>query len=298
MARNILLIIVVTIFLLPEISQAQRWKRFKQEVGVSLGASNFLGDLGGNSEGDGSRFGDLDLSNTRPVFGVWYKYRFHDRFAAKANLFYGRVYGTDENTPNIWRRNRNHTFRSPIIELSTQGEFYFFREKIGAAYRIKGVRGYGSTNIAGYVFGGIGVIFYDPHGKTDDGNWVRLSDLNTEGQGLPGGPEDYSRFALTFPLGFGFKYNFSREWGIAIEYGLRLTPSDYLDDTSTRYYDDDAIAAAYGELAREMSDRRLSDSRFNGNARRGNDERKDSYMFGTLSLTYRIRTATRSRIRF
>ena len=87
MARNTLLIIIVTLFLLPEMAQAQRWKRFKQEVGMSLGASNFLGDLGGNSEGDGSRFGDLDLSNTRPVFGVWYKYRFHDRFAAKANLF-------------------------------------------------------------------------------------------------------------------------------------------------------------------------------------------------------------------
>ncbi len=300
MKRIFLLInlVLIVLFLFPQQAEAQRWKRFKMEVGLNLGVTNFLGDLGGNSEGDGTRFGDFQFAHTRPAFGGWFKYRFHNRFAIKGNLLYGRLYATDENDKNEIRQRRNLDFRSPVIELSGQVEFYFLKEKIGAAYRIKGVKGYGSSNFSGYLFAGVGLIYFDPHGTDQNGTWVKLAPLNTEGQGLPGGPKDYSRVTVTFPMGFGFKYNFSREWGIAFEYGLRMTPSDYLDDASTTYYDPNAIEAAYGPLAKEMSDKRLHPSRFNGEGNRGNNARKDAYMFGFLTLTYRIKSGARSRTRF
>ena len=54
-------------------AQAQRWNRYKKEVGLSLGATNMLSDLGGGP-GDGSRFGDFQLNTSRFAVGGFFKY--------------------------------------------------------------------------------------------------------------------------------------------------------------------------------------------------------------------------------
>lgn len=284
-------------------SKAQRWKRYRHEVSFNFGAANYLGDLGGATTGEGTRFGDFQFVITRPAFGASYRYRLTERFAVKGNLLYGRVYGDDAEAGNPGRQARNLNFRSNVVEFSVQGELYFLKESSVTAYRMPGMQGGGSSPISGYLFGGIGLFYFDPQGEDANGDWVKLADLNTEGQGLPGGPSDYSRIAITAPIGFGFKYTINRQWNVGIEYGVRMTTTDYLDDVSTDYYDPTALAAAYGDKAVEMADKRinLDDGADLSPAQAGGQrggEALDSYMFGFVTIGYKFKTGKRGRTRF
>ena len=277
--------------------QAQRWNRYRKEVGVSIGTTALLGDLGGGP-GVGSRYGDFQLQATRFAIGVTGKYRFHDRFAVKGSLIYAELYSDDALTENYGRKKRNLNVRTDLFELSGQLEFYIIRERIGSRYKLKGVKGYGSNHFSMYVFAGIGGIFYSPRGTTEAGDWVRLAPLNTEGQGLDGAPKDYNQLAVVFPFGVALKYNLTKSIGLQYELGMRMTSTDYLDDASTTYYDGNTLAAEFGDLSKEMADKRYNaPERHTEGGTRGDADKTDSYLFGMLTLTYRIRSRARSRVR-
>lgn len=272
-------------------SHAQRWNRYKKEVGFTLGAANLMSDLGGGPN-DGSRFGDFQIQNSRLAFGGFFKYRFHDRFAVKANILYGQLFADDKTTENLGRKNRNLDVKTNLIEFSGQLEFYIFKEIIGSQYKVKGVKGYGSSTFSMYLLAGMGVSHFSPYGTDASGAWVALAPLNTEGQGLPGAPSDYSQMTMVFPLGVGLKYNITREIGVQFEGGVRLTTTDYLDDVSTTYYDPTKLTPA----TLEMADKRIEGNGGPGGIR-GSNAKKDAYVFGLLSLTYRLRSKARSRVR-
>ena len=105
-------------------SQAQRWNRYKKEVGFSLGATNMLSDLGGGP-GDGSRFGDLELGNSRFAIGGFFKYRFHNRFAVKGNIVYGQLFADDASTENAGRNARNLNVKTDLIEFRLNWNIIF-----------------------------------------------------------------------------------------------------------------------------------------------------------------------------
>ncbi|MGB0391142.1 MAG: DUF6089 family protein [Salibacteraceae bacterium] len=280
-----------------EFASAQRWNRYRKEFALNIGAANMLSDLGGGS-GVGSRYGDFQIENSSIAVGVSWKYRIHNNMALKANLMYGQLIGDDKTTENLGRRRRNLDTKTDLIELSGQYEFYLLREKIGHRYKVEGVKGYGSSHFSLYLFAGIGGAWYNPKGSNLDGEYVKLADLNTEGQGLEGGPKDYNQLTFVFPLGAGIKYNITHLIGVQFEYGMRFTTTDYLDDVSTTYYDGDALESAFGKESKEMADKRYSSTgRHNAGGIRGNNDLTDAYMFGTLSLTYRWRSRAKSRVR-
>lgn len=277
--------------------QAQRWNRYRKEFSISVGASNMLSDLGGGP-GDGSRFGDFQFPTSSYAVGVSWKYRIHNNMALKTNIIFTELKGDDKATENLDRRTRNLDVKTSLLELSGQFEFYLLRERIGSRYKLKNVRGYGSSNFSWYLFGGIGGAFYNPTGTNLEGKYVGLAELNTEGQGLEGAPKDYNQLAFIFPVGSGIKYNITHLIGVQFEYGMRFTTTDYLDDVSTTYYNGDALASAYGEVSKEMADKRFnSRSRHSEGGIRGNSKQNDFYMFGLLSLTYRWKSRAKSRVR-
>lgn len=291
---TLLLIVIST----PIVSNAQRWSRFKHEATIGLGASNFLGDLGGATTGDGHRFNDFQFSVTRPALSVNYKYRFHDRFKARVGFSFGYVAGDDAKANNDSRKNRNLNFRSPIVEFAPGIEWYFLKENGSSSYSIKGMKGGMFDNVSGYLFAGVGLFYFSPQGQDKDGNWVNLSDLNTEGQGLPGAPDDYNRIAVTTPLGFGFNYSINKYWSINFEYGVRMTTTDYIDDVSNdKYYQDrDLHLAEYGAESLALSDKRIEGSF--GGGKRGNPDNNDAYMFAFFSISKKFKVKMGSRTRF
>lgn len=281
-------ILIIILLIYPGKTDAQRWKRSRYEVVYGLGISNFLGDLGGANR-EGSHFiRDMELRTTRPSLYLGARYKVMERLAVKFNLIYGMVSGND-NFSESARTNRNLHFRSTIYEFSTQYEYSIIKEKLSSRYTFSNFRGFADLSINTFVFLGVGGFYFNPKAEYQ-GKWWALQPLGTEGQGLPGEGNKYSRIQLAVPFGIGFKYGINRKYSFAIEIGMRYTTTDYLDDVSTDYYDNDAILAAYGEEAAYFADPREGDPVSDGTLYRGDPKHKDIYMFLFFQIVYKLRT--------
>lgn len=279
------------------------WKKYKKEVFATLGTSNFLGDLGGK-EKDGRDYSpaDLNFNQSRIAIGVGARYKLQ-RWANIAGKFsFLNVKGDDAASENIYRYNRNLNFKSNIYELSVRLEAGYQSTKRGASkYGVR--RNYGRMkNITHnlYAFIGVGGFYFNPKGRRSNGDWVALYPLHTEGQGLTGGPKQYSKFSLSFPMGAYYKMTLNKKWSFGIEFSYRPTRTDYLDDVSGRYYDPNALEANYGSLSREMADPSLglitgaTMPAGDGTPAQRGDIQKDSYMSLEIIASYTFKKKRKS----
>lgn len=293
--KKLYVILFTIILLAPQFAEAQRykqrWKAYRTEVHIGAGATNFLGELGGADQIGTDYFRDLEINQTRLAISGGLRYRLTQMFALNAHLTYGKVSGDDKLTKEFFRNYRNLNFKSNIYELNTNFEFAFVREQVGHRYRLKGVRGQRGFEVSAYGFVGLGLFYFNPKGEKD-GEWVDLHELNTEGQGLTATRKTYSKFQFAIPVGIGFKYAIDRRWSIGLEYGIRKTFTDYIDDASKTYYDNNELFLENGALSAAMADK--SDKEFpyitGAGEQRGDPRDKDSYMFAIISLNYKLRT--------
>lgn len=283
-------IILLIIFCCVEISQAQLWRRDREEFVFSLGATNFLGDLGGADQIGTNGFRDLNFPSTRPIGSVAYRYRTGRQHYVKSWVAFGFLYGNDALTEEPLRNNRNLHFRSPLAEIGTQFEWSLTRQREGHRYKLKGVRGWRHINIEAYVFAGVSAFWFDPRAQGSDGVWYRLKPLQTEGQGMVETRKQYSNFQVAIPMGFGFKYGISSNVSIGLEYGIRKTFTDYIDDCSTTYFDNAEIVKQNGPLAGYFADpsKGTIPTQTLEGEQRGDPTDKDAYMFACLTLYYKI----------
>jgi hypothetical protein len=314
---------VVFLFMfLPGLMMAQQWKKQKREIILGMGAANFLGDLGGSDQIGTYFLKDLEFSQTKAHVQGGFRYRFTPTISAKAAFSYARVSGSDRLTKEPARRNRDLEFRSDIWEVSAQFEYALIEEHIKGRY----IRGKTKFPVNIYLFGGLGFLHFNPKSRVNfQGPWIALQPLGTEGQGLEGGGKKYIRYTLCIPVGIGFKYPITNQWHIGLEYGLRKSFSDYIDDVSGVYYDRGKIGEARGDQALYFADPASYDTPYstdkkafasktdvytadgrkrisggtNPGQRRGNSSKDDSYMFATLSVSYKlIKGSTKSRVKF
>jgi opacity protein-like surface antigen len=287
-----ILLIGLLACLLPTLvsAQSQRWKRTRYELYGGLGATNFLGELGGSEESGAGALKDFEFSATRPLISLGMRYKILEPLAVKGALSFGYLSGNDNKSENEDRFERNLSFRSPIIELGFQAEYSVIKERI-SRYRKSKRRGkfsLASLNLNTYIFTGINVFWFNPQAKGLDGNWYSLQPIGTEGQGKIATREKYSRIQISIPAGFGVKYPLTQKISVGLEYGFRVTFSDYLDDVSTTYVDP--------EFFDDPNEQYLSNPGFGGNAVvggqdiRGNPKYNDHYMFMVINVTYKLRT--------
>ncbi len=103
---------------------SQTWRYVRNEISFGVGASNFLGDLGG-SKGIGSHgIKDLRVKPTRPSLSIGYKYMITPAMSVRAIAIWGYLSGDDALTQNAIRNNRNLSFRSMLGEFSALFEYY------------------------------------------------------------------------------------------------------------------------------------------------------------------------------
>jgi hypothetical protein len=294
MKKNLLLVLVF-IFALNINSDAQRlrsrWKAYRYEWSAGIGASNFLGDLGGANQIGTNGFKDLELSLTRPSLTVGLKYKLTESIALHTHATYGQVRGDDKLTDEFFRNNRNLNFKSNIYEFNINFEYSFISSRQGGVYRLRGVKRSSSFEAQGYVFAGLGVFNFNPKGQYND-KWYNLQPLGTEGQGISEARKKYNRTQVCIPIGIGGRYFFNRRMGIGVEFGIRKTFTDYIDDVSKTYYDKQAISQANGTIAGFLSDPSLNSStpQTNLGSQRGDAIDNDSYMFLMFSFHYKLRT--------
>ncbi len=289
------ILLVLSILILPGIVEAQRykqrWKSYRSELHFGIGPSNFLGELGGADQVGTNYFKDLEFGQTRLAVAAGLRYKLSQMLALNTKLSYGKVSGSDDLTKEFFRNYRNLDFKTNIWEASTNLEIAFIREQVGHRYRLKGVRGQRGFEISAYGFVGVGVFYFNPKGSLGD-EYVNLQSLGTEGQGISSTRKKYSKVQLAIPLGIGFKYAIDRRWGVGLEYGIRKTFTDYIDDASKTYYDNNEILSFNGAVAAAMADK--SDQEFPyitaAGQQRGDPRDKDAYMFAIISINYKIRT--------
>jgi hypothetical protein len=264
----------------------RNWAMNKKEISLGFGVTQFLGDLGGaNRIGTDYSLRDMDFASTSIGGSLSYRYRFHPYYATSTMLNIGMVKGNDALTTEFARNARNLSFRSLVINLSQRFEIIVLaNEKIGRRYNIPGLRGFVDHNEQLYLIAGIGVMYYNP--KTQyNGSWVALQPLHTEGQGLPGGPEQYKRITATVPLGIGFRMGINRMWRIGIEAMYVKTFSDYIDDVGGVYYDRGTLLAQYGQASADLSNRSTI---YQANGEMRGQKQKDALFYVNIMVTRNI----------
>jgi hypothetical protein len=240
------------------------------ELGFMIGCSYYLGDLG-----PGGHFNSL----TQPGGGLVYRYNFNRRFDVRATALFGTLKADDAISNDPAEQFRNLNFKSDVIELAGVIEFNFLPYEIGDS----------KTPFTPYVFLGVAGFHHSPLGLYQK-NWIGLRDLGTEGQGSSlSSSKRYSLFQISVPFGVGIKINVGKSVGLSLDWGMRKTFTDYLDDVSKTYVDPVLLAADNGGVAGVMSDRSLNpDPTSNVGKQRGNATNKDWYAFAGVMLTFRL----------
>ncbi len=246
-------------------------KAINYEMGVFLGGSYYTGDL--NPSGHFNRF-------TRPAIGVLYRANFNPRFSAKAIISYGSIEGDDSYSKSEFQRNRNLSFRSKLTEFALEGEMNFLPYSTGK---------FNLSLSSPYVFLGISVFHFDPKALYMN-TWYELQPLGTEGQNSSfTNLKSYSLVQFAIPFGIGTKINIAKRIGLNLEWGLRKTFTDYLDDVSGSYADPRLLAAEKGLLSSTLADRSfIQGGGTNAERQRGNSLAKDWYSFVGVVLTIKF----------
>jgi hypothetical protein len=141
-----------------------------------------------------------------------------------------------------------------------------------------------------YVFAGVAVYHFNPLGFYEN-RWVALQPLGTEGQGSSfSGEKTYSLTQFAIPFGVGVKVSTARRVSINLEWGLRKTFTDYLDDVSGKYADKFLLASEKGTTAAALSDRSLTtEGGSNTGRQRGNSLSKDWYAFAGVIISFKLK---------
>ena len=251
---------------------SQTFQSSSKEIGYQIGTSFYLGDLNPTSP----------LSGRRHVTqGGYYRHHFNSRVGVRLQLLQGVVEAWDEDSQNAWAQNRNLHFRNKIVEFSISGEINY----------IDHVMGDPGDRLTGYLTAGLAYFSHDPEAKDNYGNWHPLQPLGTEGQGWTINHNPYKLSGLAIPVGMGFKINLGPAIAFQMEWGLRKTWTDYIDDVSTSYVNPVEIRQERGDLAFEMADRILAlpdGVSSSDGLQRGDPGRDDKYGYFLASLAFRV----------
>ncbi|MCB9171184.1 MAG: hypothetical protein H6597_00940 [Flavobacteriales bacterium] len=233
------------------------------EIGITGGATYYIGDL--NTHHYPAR--------TKPMGGLLYRYNFDTRYAVRAQVLYGRLEAYDSDSPDTVQQTRGLHFRSDIFEAAVLAEVNFFN------YRGTGKDGVKWTP---FLFGGIAYFHVNPQARLND-TWYDLQPLGTEGQGNPatGAGEPYKNDQICLPFGAGLKANLGRI-DIQLEWGMRRTFTDHIDDVSGTYADPELLNPVAAELS-DPSEHRLDGT--NVGRARGDTKTSDWYNYTGLSIT-------------
>ncbi len=263
-----LLLLIIFPLLLNGALKAQEF--YRNELGIFLGGSYYIGDLNPSKH----------FLQTQFACGIVYRYNITPRWALKINALYGELVASDARSKaNV---DRNLSFKSYIFEFSPQIEFNFLKYVVGDKKHF----------ISPYIFIGASVFNFNPKAQYG-GSWYSLQPLGTEGQGttIVGAKKNYALTTIAIPFGLGVKVSPFKFLSIGLEWGIRKTFTDYIDDVSTNYADPNLLYSMNGSMATALSDQSLpAENRgTHTGLARGNPNTKDWYVFTGITIAFRIK---------
>jgi hypothetical protein len=236
------------------------------ELGITGGTTFYIGDI------NPTRYYP---KHTHLAGGIMYRYNFNERYAFRLQGLYGKLEAWDSESKEPLQQLRNLGFRTVIFEASALLEINFFKYR-GLAKD--------SRNWTPFVFGGLAYYHFNPQNLLDD-TWYDLQPLGTEGQSIGGG-KGYSINQLCIPFGAGFKFALTKRVDVDLEWGLRRTYTDYLDDVGGVYADNAALLEQAGPLTALLADPSvLRTTGLNTGRARGDSQTKDWYQYTGLTIS-------------
>lgn len=265
-SNKILGSIIVLFFFLISIGKGYSQFNPTKEIGIIGGVSYYTGDLN-----------EVHFNNSKIAGGISFRQNFDRRFSFKSCMIYSAISGDDRESSDQININRNLHFKTNIVELSGQIEFNFLSYETGNPL----------YNFSPFVFAGISLFNYNPKAESNAGEWIELQPLGTEGQGTTAFPnrKKYALTQLSFPFGGGIKFSLNESINVVLEYGLRKTFTDYIDDVSTTYA---GTPSEFNPLTIELADRSLDGPKQAGEAR-GVSTNNDWYSFTGITLSFKLR---------
>ncbi|NND93270.1 MAG: hypothetical protein HKN45_00275 [Flavobacteriales bacterium] len=272
MRKLILIFCIGSFFGISQDSFGQRPIDPYGEIGITAGYSYYIGDINPYKHlGPRKKF----------AFGAAYRFNLTKRHALRIQGTRMHLEGYDSDNEDIDLINRNLNFRNKLTELALLLEINFHE------YRLGGL----GTGFTPYVFGGLAYFNMNPEAELD-GSYFELIDIHTEAQGADGFDNPYKRGQVAIPFGIGFKAGFSDRLAINLEWGIRRTFTDYIDDVSGNYADPSIVRDNAGlQLAAELADRSLEPIGPDGSnigMQRGNPESRDWYIYTGVILSVRL----------
>lgn len=234
----------------------------QNEIGVLAGVTYYIGDINPS----------VHFNSPKPAVGIIYRNNINKRISFRSNIIRGTLFSADSKVK--YNTNRNLHFKSSLTELACIVEINYLKF-------LPGVTDYKAST---YVFGGLSFFMFNPKALYD-GTWHELQPLRTEGY-----DNAYPRYNIGIPFGMGMKFNISKYVALAVEWGLRKTFSDYIDDISKVYPDSLYILNAK-PLTAIFADRspEINMPANKAGSQRGNSSTKDYYSFAGISLTIKIK---------
>jgi hypothetical protein len=163
------------------------------EIGVFLGGSNFIGDVGKTNF----------IDPNEPAFGILYKWNKSPRHSYRFSYMQSTISGNDLDSEVPGRNLRGYKFKNNIKEFTAGMEFNFFDFNLHELLKRK---------MTPYVFTGLSYFAYD-----------ELYVINGETK------KDYTDSVLAIPMIVGVKTNISNHFVLGLEVGARYTFTDNLD---------------------------------------------------------------------
>ncbi|MBR9861439.1 outer membrane beta-barrel protein [bacterium] len=283
--------LIIILIGLGQQSYAQRWfSSSSLEFGIIVGASHYAGDLTQQY---------LETRGLKPSVGLITRYNATPALTFRLSGQWGGLEGDDTWYDTEEGENpRNLYFKSVLWDFT--GALEINLNQLDQRQE-SGVIPYVFVGASVFKYNPMAQFIYDPSSphlsrpgsayanlQDRDGDWVELQPLSTEGQETTEFNERkrYNLTQVAIPLGLGFKFKLNSKWTLGIEYGARITFTDYLDDVSSSYVEPVRLESAYGPMSAAMADR--SPTLHEEGAIRGEEANNDKYGILGLTFTYRI----------
>ena len=178
------------------------------EIGVFVGGSNYIGDIGRTNY----------INPNELAGGILYKWNKSSRYSWRASFMVADIVGDDANADFNSRLQRNFNFRNTVKEISIGLEFNFLE------FNLHNFR----KPITPYIYGGVSYftakdIFFD--------NGVAIANGN--------------RNTFAIPMTLGIKGKVSQRIVLGVEVGARYTLTNNLDGS---FPDEDLSSFRFGNL--------------------------------------------------
>ena len=166
------------------------------EIGVFLGGSNYIGDVGPTTY----------IAPKEPAFGLLYKWNKSPRHSYRFSYTQSEITSNDLNSKETSRNQRNYRFENDLKEVSLGLEFNFFDFNLHES----------STKITPYVASGLN-YFLAKYKLTN-----AKADLTVAGR-------TERRKSIAIPMIVGIKSKITPSFVLALETGARYTLTDNID---------------------------------------------------------------------